>query len=168
MNTLEVAGAISCIYGALIKLLTNEVKATITPWYDAITLDSIILFFILIQEYASTMNEAMNIVYDGLCEEDIKLSKFNYDIKKMTNHICGAACLIQACGKQISRQTFIILFEQLAKHSLNIQSLLQTMVHRIAPAKVSSSHSTSSSPRPIWSTPASLAGINTKMKKNHM
>ena len=106
----------SWIYKAVIKMLTNKVKATIAPWHETITLDGIILLFILIQEYALTTNEALILAYDDLQEENIKLSKFGNNVKKMVNHIHGSACLIQACGKHISRQTFIILFEQLTTY----------------------------------------------------
>ena len=104
----------SWIYEAVIKMLSNKVKATIAPWHETIALDGIILLFILIQEYNSTMNGALILVYDDLQEENTKLSKFGNDIKKMMNHIHGSAHLIQACGEQISRQMFSILFEQLS------------------------------------------------------
>ena len=80
----------------------------ITPWHEPIALNGIIQLFVLIQEYASTMNKALIIAYDKLCEENLKLSKFGNNDKKMMNHIQGSSQLIQACGEQVSRQTFII------------------------------------------------------------
>jgi len=106
----------SWIYEGIITTLTDEVKAMITPWCETIVLDGIILLFVLIQEYASTMNEALIITYDELRKENLKLSKFGNNVKKMMNHIWGSSWLIQACGKQVSRQTFIIIFEQLTAY----------------------------------------------------
>ena len=106
----------SWIYEGVITTLTDEVKATIAPWRETIALDGIVLLFVLIQEYASMTNEALIIAYEELREENLKLSKFGNDVKKMTNHIRGSSRLIQACGEQVSRQTFIIIFEQLTAY----------------------------------------------------
>ena len=106
----------SWIYEGVITTLTDEVKAMIAPWHETIALDGIVLLFVLIQEYASMMNKALIIAYDELCEENLKLSKFGNNIKKMTNHIRGSSWLIQACSEQVSRQTFIIIFEQLTAY----------------------------------------------------
>jgi len=106
----------SWIYEGVITTLTDEVKATIAPWRETIVLDRIVLLFVLIQEYASMMNEALIIAYEELREENLKLSKFGNDVKKMTNHIRGSSRLIQACGEQVSRQTFIIIFKQLTAY----------------------------------------------------
>ena len=88
----------------------------ITPWHDTIALDRIALLLVLIQEYTSTMNEALIITYNKLQEENLKLSKFGNNDKKMMNHIQGSSQLIQACGEQVSRQTFIIIFKQLTAY----------------------------------------------------
>ena len=59
----------------------------ITPWHDTNAFDRIALLLVLIQEYTSTMNEALIITYNKLQEENLKLSKFGDDVKKMKNHI---------------------------------------------------------------------------------
>ena len=62
------------------------------------------------------MNEVLIITYEELHKENIKLSKFGNDVKKMINHIQCSSHLIQECSKQVSRQTFIILFRQLTAY----------------------------------------------------
>jgi len=56
----------SWIYKGITKTLTDEVKAMIAPWHKAIAPAGIILHFVPIQEYASTMNEALIIAYKEL------------------------------------------------------------------------------------------------------
>ena len=96
----------SWIYKAIVKSLNDNVKATIAPWHDSIALDEIILFFVLIQGYVATSNDALIIMYDQLREENNKLSKFDNDVKNMVAQNRGSSRLIQACGEQVSRQMF--------------------------------------------------------------